>query len=109
MAGSNWRSHVRQQRPESADERAVSKTWRTLGFHEHKILAGNKNGLPDRYYSCPYVRFFCEWKSEDGPLSEDQDKIHEEMRRNGDIVIVCRSAEEFWEFVRGHKDRAGSL
>jgi hypothetical protein len=103
MTGSSWRSHLKQQRPESEDERAVSKQWRKLKYYEHKTIMANKRGVPDRYYSCPFVRFWCEWKSEIGETSEDQDKVHDDMRRNGDIVITVHSAEEFWSFVRAAK------
>lgn len=100
---SSWRSHLKQQRPESVDERAVSKQWRKLGYYEHKTIVANKRGVPDRFYACPFVQFWCEWKSEEGELSSDQVKVHPEMRSNGCIVIVCRSADEFWSFVRGAK------
>ncbi len=100
MTDSSWSSHIKQQRPESADERAVSKQWRKLGYYEHKTIVANKRGVPDRYYACPFVRFWCEWKAEDGVNSTDQNKVHAEMRANGDIVLVCRSADEFWSFIR---------
>lgn len=103
MTGSNWVSHLRQQRPESADERAVSKQWRKLGYYEHKTIMANKKGVPDRFYACPFVQFWCEWKSEAGETSTDQDRVHVEMRANGCIVVTIHSAEQFWSYVRGAK------
>lgn len=103
MAGSSWRSHIQAQRPESKDEREVSAKWRDLGYHEHKIAVANKDGLPDRFYACPFVQFFCEWKRKGKDAEQHQSDRHDEMRNNGCIVIVVDCAAQFWEFVRNAK------
>ena len=103
MTGSSWRSHVQQQRRESVDEQACSKKWRELGYHEHKIAVANKDGLPDRFYACPFVQFFCEWKAKGKDAEQHQSDRHDEMRANGCSVIVVDSAEAFWSFVREAK------
>lgn len=90
-------------RKESVDERKTSKEWRDLGYFEFKVVAANKGGIPDRYYSSGElgVRFFCEWKREDTDVVEgsQQDKRISEMRDNGDVVIVAHSREDFWRQV----------
>ena len=90
-------------RKESKDEREVSKEWRKLGYFEVKIEKANKGGIPDRYYSSGEldVRFWCEWKREDTDVvaGSQQEKRINELRENGDVVIVAHSREDFWRQV----------
>jgi hypothetical protein len=91
-------------RKESEDERKVSAEWRKLGYSEVKIEKCNHNGWPDRFYASAAlkVRFWCEWKREDTDVipGSDQDKRHQELRANGETVIVAHSREDFWRKVR---------
>lgn len=91
-------------RKESVDERQVSKEWRDLGYFEVKIAKANKGGVPDRFYASAAldVRFWCEWKRLDTDVVEgsQQDKRIQELRDNGETVIVAHSREDFWRQVR---------
>ena len=90
-------------RKESVDERAVSKEWRKLGYFEVKIAKANKGGVPDRFYASREldVRFWCEWKREDTDVvaGSQQEKRIDELREQGETVIVAHSREDFWRQV----------
>ena len=90
-------------RKESVDERKVSKEWRDLGYFEVKISKANKNGVPDRFYASGAlgVRFWCEWKREDTDVvaGSEQDRRIQELRDNGETVIIAHSREDFWRQV----------
>lgn len=97
------RSVRRKTRLEKEDERATSKEWRDLGYLELKIEVCNHAGWPDRWYAAQGLGikgFWCEWKSEDGPIQQHQLDRHEELRQQGETVIVARSRREFWGEVR---------
>lgn len=91
-----------KSRKESEDERKTSAEWRRLGNLELKIMQANHDGWPDRYYSSLSlgVRFWCEWKAEGKDPEPHQVLRHEEIRAQGEIVIVAHSREEFWREVR---------
>ena len=90
-------------RKESVDERATSKEWRDLGNMELKIMQANHDGFPDRWYASASLRirsFWCEWKREGREPEPHQLVRHEELRAQGEIVIVADSRRNFWEQVR---------
>lgn len=90
-------------RKESVDERATSKEWRDLGGVELKVMKCNHNGWPDRWYrmaSLGIPGFWCEWKRIGEEPNEQQTNRHDEIREQGDIVIVAHSRREFWDKVR---------
>ena len=90
-------------RKESVDERATSKEWRDLGYVELKIMSCNHDGWPDRWYkslSLGIPAFWCEWKAEGKEPEPHQLLRHDELREQGEIVIVAHSRREFWEQVR---------
>lgn len=92
-----------QPRKESVDERATSDEWRKLGYIELKIMTCNHDGWPDRWYAAKGLgipSFWCEWKAEGREPEAHQILRHEEMRAQGEIVIVAHSRREFWEHVR---------
>lgn len=89
-------------RKESVDERATSEEWRDLGYVELKIMVCNHDGWPDRWYrglDMPHG-FWCEWKREGVDPEPHQLLRHEELRAQGEIVIVAHSRREFWDQVR---------
>jgi len=97
------RSVKRTVRLESKDERDTSKEWRGLGYIELKIMVCNHDGWPDRWYAAEGLgirSFWCEWKAELKDPEPHQLLRHEEMRAQGEIVIVAHSRREFWEHVR---------
>lgn len=90
-------------RKESVDERETSAEWRRLGNIELKIMACNHDGWPDRWYkslSLGVPAFWCEWKREGEEPEPHQVLRHNEIREQGEIVIVAHSRREFWEHVR---------
>lgn len=93
----------RAVRLESEDERETSKEWRRLGHLELKIMACNHDGWPDRWYSAVGLGlrpFWCEWKAVGKDPEPHQALRHEELREQGEIVIVAHTRREFWEQVR---------
>lgn len=93
----------RKTRLESADERATSKEWRGLGYVELKIMVCNHDGWPDRWYAAAGLgvpAFWCEWKQVGVDPEPHQLLRHEELREQGQIVIVAHSRREFWDEVR---------
>jgi len=104
MAGGNFRRIKRVKKLEKADERATSAEWRDLGHIELKIEACNHDGWPDRWYKAPGlgipVGFWCEWKAVGEEPEEHQLLRHEELRAQGEIVIVAHTRREFWMEVR---------
>lgn len=104
MAGGNFKRVKREHRLEKEDERKTSAEWRDLGHIELKIMTCNHDGWPDRWYKAPGlgipVGFWCEWKSEVGAPEAHQILRHEELRAQGEIVIVAHSRIEFWKEVR---------
>jgi len=91
------------KRRESADERDTSAEWRRLGHTELKVMACNHDGWPDRWYKAVALGipgFWCEWKAEGEDPFEQQERKHQELRDQGEIVIVAHSRREFWEHVR---------
>jgi hypothetical protein len=92
-----------QPRKESVDERATSAEWRKLGHLELKIMVCNHDGWPDRWYAAKGLGippFWCEWKAEGKDPEPHQLLRHDELRAQGEIVIVAHSRREFWEQVR---------
>lgn len=90
-------------RKESVDERATSAEWRKLGYIELKIEKCNHDGWPDRWYKATALGlpgFWCEWKAEGKEPEPHQVLRHNELREQGEIVIVAHSRREFWEEVR---------
>jgi len=91
-------------RKESKDEREVSKEWRKLGYFEIKIEKANKAGVPDRFYAAKELglRFWCEWKRADTDVlpGSQQERRIEELRDQGETVIVAHSREDFWRQVQ---------
>ena len=90
-------------RRESKDERDTSAEWRRLGHIELKIEKCNHNGWPDRWYAARGLGirpFWCEWKQEGKDPNELQAKKHDDLREQGEIVIVAHSRREFWQQVR---------
>lgn len=90
-------------RKESVDERSTSKEWRDLGNIELKIEKCNHDGWPDRWYksvSLGLPGFWCEWKAEGKDPEPHQELRHDELRVQGEIVIVAHSRREFWSEVR---------
>lgn len=90
-------------RKESVDERETSSEWRKLGNVELKIMVCNHDGWPDRWYkslSLGIPAFWCEWKAEGKDPEPHQALRHDELRQQGEIVIVAHSRREFWEHVR---------
>lgn len=90
-------------RKESVDERSTSSEWRKLGYVELKIMTCNHDGWPDRWYAAKALRippFWCEWKAEGKGPEQHQILRHDELRAQGEIVIVAHSRREFWEQVR---------
>lgn len=90
-------------RRESVDERETSREWRTLGYVELKIMSCNHDGWPDRWYVAQGLgipAFWCEWKAEGKEPEAHQALRHDELRAQGEIVIVAHSRREFWEQVR---------
>jgi len=89
-------------RKESEDERATSKEWRDLGYIELKIMSCNHGGWPDRWYRGLGMSFgfWCEWKRIGEDPNPEQALRHDEIRAQGEIVIVAHSRREFWEEVR---------
>lgn len=89
-------------RKESVDERATSAEWRNLGYVELKIMVCNHDGWPDRWYRGLDMShgFWCEWKREGEDPEEHQALRHDELRAQGEIVIVAHSRREFWDEVR---------
>lgn len=89
-------------RKESVDERATSAEWRNLGYVELKIMVCNHDGWPDRWYRGLGMShgFWCEWKREGVDPEEHQSLRHDELRAQGEIVIVAHSRREFWDEVR---------
>lgn len=90
-------------RKESVDERATSSEWRNLGGIELKIMSCNHDGWPDRWYKWEDLGlpgFWCEWKAEGKHPEPHQLLRHEEIRAQGELVIVAHSRREFWEEVR---------
>lgn len=93
----------KQRRKESVDERSTSAEWRKLGYLELKIAACNHDGWPDRWYAAKAMGippFWCEWKAEGENPEPHQLLRHDELRAEGEIVIVAHSRREFWEHVR---------
>ena len=92
----------RKVRLESEDERKTSKEWRELGYVELKIMSCNHDGWPDRWYRGLDMSFgfWCEWKKLDTDAEEQQERVHDKLRAQGEIVIVAHSRREFWEKVR---------
>ncbi len=92
----------RKVRLESEDERKTSKEWRDLGYVELKVMACNHDGWPDRWYRGLEMDFgfWCEWKAEGADPEEHQQRIHDRLRMNGEVVIVAHTRREFWEQVR---------
>lgn len=90
-------------RKESADERLTSAEWRRLGYVELKIMTCNHDGWPDRWYASKALgisSFWCEWKAEGKEPEPHQLLRHDELRAQGEIVVVARSRREFWDHVR---------
>lgn len=90
-------------RKESKDERDTSAEWRKFGWVELKVMVCNHDGWPDRWYKSGGLGipgFWCEWKAEDEDPEPHQLLRHEELRAQGEIVIVAHSRREFWEEVR---------
>lgn len=89
-------------RKESVDERETSAEWRRLGYIEIKIMKASRNGWPDRFYASAAlgVRFWCEWKAEGKEPDWEQVLRHDELREQGETVIVAHSRREFWQEVR---------
>lgn len=97
------RSARRVTRLESKDERDTSKEWRKLGYIELKIMSCNHDGWPDRWYAAKGLGippFWCEWKAEGKHPEQHQELRHDELREQGEIVIVAHSRREFWDHVR---------
>ena len=93
----------KQPRKESVDERETSSEWRKLGHLELKIMVCNHDGWPDRWYAAKGLSippFWCEWKAEGKEPEAHQLLRHDELRVQGEIVIVAHSRREFWEEVR---------
>lgn len=92
-----------KKRLESVDERATSKEWRDLGYVELKIMVCNHDGWPDRWYASAALgipAFWCEWKQIGADPEPHQLLRHDELRAQGEIVIVAHSRREFWDEVR---------
>lgn len=90
-------------RKESVDERETSAEWRGLGYVELKIMRCNHNGWPDRWYAAAGLgirSFWCEWKREGEDPNFEQSLRHDDLRQQGEIVIVAHSRREFWTHVR---------
>lgn len=95
------------KRKESVDERKTSAEWRALGFIELKIMACNHDGWTDRWYAAKALgipSFWCEWKAEGEDPKPHQLIRHQELRDQGEIVIVAHSRAEFWTEVRKLQD-----
>lgn len=93
----------KQPRKESVDERETSAEWRRLGYIELKIMVCNHDGWPDRWYKALALGippFWCEWKAVGKEPEPHQILRHDELRGQGEIVIVAHSRREFWEQVR---------
>jgi hypothetical protein len=103
MAGRNFARVKRVVRLEKVDERETSAEWRRLGGVELKIEACNHDGWPDRWYrmdSLGITGFWCEWKAEGKDPEPHQLERHDQLRAQGEIVIVAHSRREFWAEVR---------
>lgn len=90
-------------RKESVDERETSAEWRRLGYVELKIMTCNHDGWPDRWYKSLALgipAFWCEWKAEGKEPEPHQALRHDELREQGEVVIVAHSRREFWAHVR---------
>lgn len=87
-------------RKESVDERKTSAEWRDLGYMELKIMACNHDGWPDRWYCGLGLRFWCEWKAIGVDPEPHQERRHNELRQQGETVIVAHTRREFWDQVR---------
>jgi hypothetical protein len=93
----------KQPRKESVDERETSSEWRKLGHVELKIMTCNHDGWPDRWYAAKGLGippFWCEWKAEGREPEAHQTLRHDELRAQGEVVIVAHSRREFWDHVR---------
>jgi len=78
----------------------------TWMFHERNSR-GNKAGTPDLLFAYAGRPCAIELKTEDGRLSDAQDRTHDAMRLGGWQVSVCRSIEEvkaFLAVVRNKED-----
>lgn len=90
-------------RKESVDERETSAEWRRLGHLELKIEKCNHDGWPDRWYVAVGLgvpAFWCEWKRIGEDPEPHQYLRHDELRAEGQVVIVAHSRREFWDEVR---------
>lgn len=90
-------------RKESVDERETSAEWRRLGYVELKIMSCNHDGWPDRWYAAKGLGippFWCEWKAIGKDPESHQLLRHDELRAQGETVIVAHSRREFWDHVR---------
>lgn len=97
------RSVRNQPRKESVDERDTSKEWRGLGYVELKIMTCNHDGWPDRWYKSLALgipAFWCEWKAVGKEAEPHQVLRHDELRAQGETVIVAHTRREFWDHVR---------
>lgn len=71
---------------------------------------GMRAGILDLSLPVPcgtYYGFYCEMKSADGRLSEDQKDVSQRLAKLGYKVVVCYSAEEAIEAIKSYYGERG--
>ena len=63
-------------------------------------MQGQIKGWPDTEVCGDGFTWRIEWKSKTGTLSPDQKRVHEQLRRAGQEVAVCRSIEDAVAFLK---------
>lgn len=83
--------------PETRLKRAVTQLLKIHGIRTWAYPAGvmGQRGMPDRIGICKDGRFLgIEFKANNRPLSEYQEKIRQEIEDAGGVFIICRCIED---------------
>lgn len=61
---------------------------------------GVVKGVPDFVYLFKSVMYGIEFKFEEGVLSADQKKVHDQWTNHQAKIYVCRSFDQFLEIIK---------
>lgn len=89
---------------ESAIEKYLVKTIKSIGGMAIKLYAINNIGLPDRLIMLPEgIIFFVELKDKKGKARIIQDKKHEDIKKIGFKVYIINSKDKVNELINTYK------
>lgn len=100
---------ARREKPETLRQRVIVKALRSVGRIVHRLHSGktkvrrgwmqhNEEGTPDLHV---VPGFYLETKTDEGELSTEQRRVHDELRRAGGVVAVVRNAADALRVVTG--------